>query len=144
MAENNGEEHDHSEGPTLASQFRAFSKFGDSKSDGKMITLSQSDKWMKQAGVIDKKITTTDTGIHFKKFKLVSSWECFQTLASFAPGSFLGKFLCCRKLTFKENFSGGGRLQKFYPQNFNYTGRFLRKFSFQPHCRENFLMWTRP
>lgn len=54
---------------TLKDQFKAFSKFGDVKSDGKMITLSQSDKWMKQAGVIDKKITTTDTGIHFKKLK---------------------------------------------------------------------------
>ncbi|XP_034249738.1 tubulin polymerization-promoting protein homolog [Thrips palmi] len=52
-------------------QFKAFSKFGDTKSDGKAITLSQSDKWMKQAKVIDPKtITTTDTGIHFKKFKL--------------------------------------------------------------------------
>ncbi len=51
-------------------QFKAFSKFGDTKSDGKHITLSQSDKWMKQAKVIDgKTITTTDTGIHFKKFK---------------------------------------------------------------------------
>ena len=49
--------------------FKAFSKFGDTKSDGKHITLSQSDKWMKQAKVIDKKLTTTDTGIHFKKFK---------------------------------------------------------------------------
>lgn len=50
-------------------QFKAFSKFGDTKSDGKLITLTQSDKWMKQAKVIDKKITTTDTGIHFKKLK---------------------------------------------------------------------------
>lgn len=49
--------------------FKAFSKFGDKISDGKHITLSQSDKWMKQAKVIDKKITTTDTGIHFKKLK---------------------------------------------------------------------------
>lgn len=57
-------------GGKFKENFRAFSKFGDTKSDGKMITLSQSDKWMKQAGVIDKsKITTTDTGIHFKKFK---------------------------------------------------------------------------
>lgn len=56
-------------GSFLAS-FKAFSKFGDSKSDGKLITLSQSDKWMKQAKVIDgKKITTTDTGIYFKKHK---------------------------------------------------------------------------
>lgn len=54
-------------------RFRQFSKFGDSKSDGKMITLSQSDKWMKQAKVIDKKITTTDTGIYFKKFKYIFS-----------------------------------------------------------------------
>lgn len=52
--------------------FKAFSKFGDPKSDGKVITLSQSDKWMKQAKVIDgKKITTTDTAIHFKKLKSV-------------------------------------------------------------------------
>lgn len=54
---------------SLQSQFKAFAKFGDIKADGKLITLSQSDKWMKQAKVIDKKITTTDTGIHFKKFK---------------------------------------------------------------------------
>lgn len=54
----------------IREQFKAFSKFGDTKSDGKLITLSQSDKWMKQAKVIDgKTITTTDTGIHFKKFK---------------------------------------------------------------------------
>lgn len=55
--------------PEFKEQFKAFSKFGDIKSDGKLITLSQSDKWMKQAKVIDKKITTTDTAIHFKKLK---------------------------------------------------------------------------
>lgn len=56
--------------PGFKEQFKAFSKFGDTKSDGKHITLSQSDKWMKQAKVIDgKKVTTTDTGIYFKKFK---------------------------------------------------------------------------
>lgn len=55
---------------TFEEAFKAFAKFGDTKSDGKQITLSQSDKWMKQAKVIDgKKITTTDTGIYFKKFK---------------------------------------------------------------------------
>ncbi|XP_049860010.1 tubulin polymerization-promoting protein homolog [Schistocerca gregaria] len=52
-------------------QFRAFSRFGDPKSDGRALTLSQSDKWLKQARVVDgKKVTTTDTGIYFKKFKL--------------------------------------------------------------------------
>jgi p25-alpha len=35
-------------------QFQAFSKFGDTKSDGKHITLSQSDKWMKQSKVRSK------------------------------------------------------------------------------------------
>lgn len=58
-----------SAGGDFQEQFKAFAKFGDTKSDGKQITLSQSDKWMKQAKVIDKKITTTDTGIHFKKLK---------------------------------------------------------------------------
>lgn len=55
---------------TFESNFKAFAKFGDPKSDGKHITLSNSDKWMKQAKVIDgKTITTTDTGIYFKKLK---------------------------------------------------------------------------
>lgn len=54
----------------LTELFRSFAKFGDSKADGKAISLSQSDKWMKQAKVIDgKKITATDTGIYFKKHK---------------------------------------------------------------------------
>lgn len=53
---------------SLKDQFAVFSKFGDSASDGKQITLSNCDKWMKQARVIDgKKITTTDTSILFKK-----------------------------------------------------------------------------
>ena len=55
----------------LLEQFTAFAKFGDSKNDrNTAISLSQSDKWMKQAKVIDgKKITATDTGIYFKKLK---------------------------------------------------------------------------
>jgi len=40
----------------------AFSKFGGTKSEGKTITLTQCDKWMKQAKVTDsKKIATKDT-----------------------------------------------------------------------------------
>lgn len=55
---------------SFSDKFKTFAKFGDPKSDGKHITLSNSDKWMKQAKVIDgKKITTTDTGIYFKKLK---------------------------------------------------------------------------
>lgn len=56
-------------GMKLDQQFINFSKFGDTKSDGKTITLTQIDKWMKQANVIDKNLTTTDTGICFNKFK---------------------------------------------------------------------------
>lgn len=53
----------------LEQQFAQFSKFGDSKSDGKTITLTNIDKWFKQAQIFDKKLTTTDTGITFNKFK---------------------------------------------------------------------------
>jgi len=52
----------------LRSQFSQFAKFGDTAADGKTIKLSQSDKWFRQAAVITKEtITTTDTGIAFKK-----------------------------------------------------------------------------
>jgi len=47
----------------FAKCFKLFAKFGDSKNTGESITLSNSDKWFKQAKVIDKKITTTDTGL---------------------------------------------------------------------------------
>ncbi|XP_065353316.1 tubulin polymerization-promoting protein homolog [Cloeon dipterum] len=53
----------------LQEQFSLFAKFGDSKNNGSTITLKNADKWFKQANVIAKKITTTDTGIAFNKFK---------------------------------------------------------------------------
>ena len=58
--------------PTLRTQFSVFAKFGDTAADGKTIKLSQSDKWFRQAGLISRQavtntITTTDTGIAFKK-----------------------------------------------------------------------------
>ncbi|XP_042863131.1 filaggrin-like [Penaeus japonicus] len=70
-SQENGEDGQASPKPaSLREQFRNFSKFGDTKSDGRMLTLSQSDKWFKQARVIDgKKLTTTDTAITFNKFK---------------------------------------------------------------------------
>ena len=52
----------------LKSKFVSFAKFGDKAADGSTIKLSQSDKWFKQAGVISAKgLSTTDTGIAFKK-----------------------------------------------------------------------------
>ncbi len=42
-------------------------RWGDSRSDGNQITLTQSDKWLRQAGVIDGwEVTTTDTAIFFR------------------------------------------------------------------------------
>lgn len=52
-----------------ANAFKAYSQFGDSQSDGKTITLKNSDKWMKEAKLFTKTFTTTDTGIAFSKFK---------------------------------------------------------------------------
>ncbi len=53
---------------TFEELFKVYAKFGDCKSVGDAITLSNSDKWFKQAKVIDgKKITTTDTGIAWKQ-----------------------------------------------------------------------------
>lgn len=49
--------------------FCQFAKFGDTKADGSTITLKNVDKWLKQAKIIDKKITTTDTAITFGKWK---------------------------------------------------------------------------
>uniref|UniRef100_T1J2B3 TPPP family protein n=1 Tax=Strigamia maritima TaxID=126957 RepID=T1J2B3_STRMM len=56
------------DGHSFEEEFKLFAKFGDAKSTGEGITLSNSDKWLKQAKVIDgKKITTTDTAIRFKE-----------------------------------------------------------------------------
>ena len=55
---------------TIEQLFAMYSKFGDPKSDGRRIALSQSDKWMKQGKIIDgRQITTTLTGVAFNKFK---------------------------------------------------------------------------
>lgn len=55
---------------SLEEAFKNFSKFGNTASDGTQLTLTQVDKWLKQAAVIDgKKITTTDTGIAFNKIQ---------------------------------------------------------------------------
>ena len=48
--------------------FVTFARYGDPHASGQHITLSQSDKWMKQAGVIDNwNVTSTDTAIAFRK-----------------------------------------------------------------------------
>lgn len=55
-------------GEDFGEMFKSFAKVGDSKGAGDLITLSNSDRWWKQAKVIDgRRITTTDTGIYFRK-----------------------------------------------------------------------------
>merc|ERR1719312_1089203 len=52
----------------LRDRFQLYSMVGDRLSDGTSIRLSQSDKWFKEAGIIDKEgFSTTDTDIAFRK-----------------------------------------------------------------------------
>ena len=79
----------------LEQQFTLFSRFGSIGFDGGQITLSQSDKWLKQAGIIDGwNITTTDTAIAFRKFSRgntrlgLSAWK-----------EFMVELASCKKIT---------------------------------------------
>lgn len=67
--------------PSLEEQFENFAKFGDTRADGSTITLSQIDKWLKQAGVFNKTLTTTDSAITFNKFK--SKTITYETFVKF-------------------------------------------------------------
>ena len=70
--------------PDLLFQFQMFSKFGESGSDGSQITLTQSDKWLRQAKVIDGwNVTTTDTAIAFRKISRGSIWLNFSHFREF-------------------------------------------------------------
>jgi len=51
----------------LKSGFDSYGKFGDRAFSGNNMALKNADKWLKEAEVIGKKITTTDTSITFKK-----------------------------------------------------------------------------
>jgi hypothetical protein len=89
--------------PSMASsdlyhQFELFSKFGGSGSSGSQITLSQSDKWLRQAKVIDSwNVTTTDTAIAFRKISRGSIW-----LDYLAWREFLEEFTSRARLDFQD------------------------------------------
>lgn len=51
-------------------QFEAFANFGTTRFDGTCISLSQSDRWMKQAKVLGADISPVDTAIYFAKQRL--------------------------------------------------------------------------
>ena len=52
----------------LRELFVYYARFGEHGASGQHISLNQSDKWLKQSGVIDNwNVTTTDTAIAFRK-----------------------------------------------------------------------------
>lgn len=57
--------------PTLDSMFVAFANLGSKlpSTDGSKIILSQLDRWMEQAEMFGEKLTLTDTGVEYNKFK---------------------------------------------------------------------------
>lgn len=58
------------EDATLDSQFMEFAKMNEKGRSGETITLSNSDYWMRQAKILDdRKLTMTDTGVAFNKFR---------------------------------------------------------------------------
>lgn len=66
--------------PGLRDLFAMYARFGDTHSNGQHITLTQSDKWLKQAGVVDNwNITTTDTAIYYRKISRGSKWLDYES-----------------------------------------------------------------
>lgn len=70
---------------TLREQFQSFASFGkDRHKDGSHITLSQIDRWFKQAEILDgDTVTTTDTAIIFKKVSGSCPWLTFREFQKF-------------------------------------------------------------
>ena len=86
----------------LLEQFQIFSKFGNSTSDGSQITLTQSDKWLRQAKVIDGwNVTTTDTAIAFRKINRGSLELSFNSWKQFLRELSTRRGLCWQEV-FKE------------------------------------------
>ena len=89
--------------PDLLFQFQLFSKFGESGSDGSQITLTQSDKWLRQAKVIDGwNVTTTDTAIAFRKISRGSIWLIFSQFREFLEELIGRKGLNLQEVTLKR------------------------------------------
>ncbi|XP_015911055.1 tubulin polymerization-promoting protein family member 2-like isoform X2 [Parasteatoda tepidariorum] len=67
--------------------FRLYARFGDTSKSGEYMTLTCSDKWLRNAKVLDnRRVTTTDTGIYFKqiaKFKKSLNFKTYQEFLEF-------------------------------------------------------------
>ncbi|XP_026479324.1 TPPP family protein CG45057-like [Ctenocephalides felis] len=120
--------------------FAAYSKFGDTRSNGETITLTQSDKWMKQAKVIGKEITTTDTGICLEnssynrsKIKKKSRTLTFENYLKFIDDLALSKNVDSKEIKAKLKHSGmpglaaGATVNKLTDPS-TYTGTHAQRF----------------
>ena len=88
-------------------------RWGDSRSDGSQITLTQSDKWLRQAGVIDGwLVTTTDTAIFFRKFSRGSIWLEYNDWRLFLEELAGKKGLDMREVIDKLELCGKPRVSK--------------------------------
>ena len=80
-----------------------FSKFGESGSDGSQITLTQSDKWLRQAKVIDGwNVTTTDTAIAFREISRGSLELSFNSWKQFLQELAIRRSLCLQKVKMQK------------------------------------------
>lgn len=79
--------------------FRLYAKFGDHSRSGESISLTCSDKWLRQAKIVDnRRISTTDTGIYFKQVaKYVFYYRSLMILLS--TFIYLLKILSCYPYT---------------------------------------------
>ena len=85
--------------PNLHHQFLLFARFGETCSDGSQITLTQSDKWLRQAKVIDGwNVTTTDTAIAFRKISRGSLDLSFSSWLQFLQELGRRKGLCSQEV----------------------------------------------
>ena len=68
----------------LQEQFRAFSLHGDRRGSGTQLTLSQSDKWLRQSEIIDGRlVTTTDSAILWRRMSKSHIWMNFHEWLSY-------------------------------------------------------------
>ncbi|XP_022645035.1 uncharacterized protein LOC111243547 [Varroa destructor] len=86
----------------FADMFKTFAKFGDSKGAGDLMSLSNSDRWWKQARVIDgRRLTTTDTGIYFRKIAKTKRTLTFREYQQFVEGVAKSKKIPVEEIRFK-------------------------------------------
>lgn len=92
-------------GATLEQQFASFARYGTTDKYEKTITLTQIDRWLIQANVLDgKKVTKVDTGVLFNKFKTYKI--SYQNFLKFLDDLTISKNLAYDEVKKKLQFCG--------------------------------------